>query len=127
MTWIDAGRLILQQRILRLQTLRFLFEHHRDVVTNRKCQSISATDQHLLRAGVLERPFADGAREDIQEFGVHARSLPLSAVPTQHAIHQRGHLVAVRVAQYQIHAHIPVTNIRDLATLHCVFLCHQDR
>jgi hypothetical protein len=47
-SWRKDGSSILEQRVVWFEPARFVFEHDRNVVTNRIRQPIGATNQDLL-------------------------------------------------------------------------------
>jgi hypothetical protein len=64
---IDIALPVLQQRVLRLEAARFVFEHHGNAFPDRVGQSICTTDKDLLSLRILQRPLTDRTREDIEQ------------------------------------------------------------
>jgi hypothetical protein len=57
---------------LRPKLARFLFEHDRDVVSNRIGQPARTADKLAIRLAIVQAALADRAYENVKELGVHA-------------------------------------------------------
>jgi len=133
---------ILQQRIFRRELFGFVFQHDGYAVANREAESIGAADELFFVLGVAQRALANGAREDVEEFGIHAafyvfvrhlRQAPLLLhrralpVPLQNSIDDREYPSLMLLRELDLRLHRPKPTVGKPSAFDGILLRHQDR